>query len=142
MQTSGDPSPLLLDTSTAIALVIGDHDHHDSVFDALTGRELGLAGHAVFETFSVLTRLPTPSRLSSDTALDVIEANFPHTRFLSANASAQVLAQAVANGVAGGAIYDALVGAVAVEHGLTLVSRDRRAVATYRALEATIKILP
>ena len=37
-------------------------------------------------------------------------------------------------GIAGGAVYDALVGAAAVEHGLTLMTRDRRALDTYRRL--------
>lgn len=38
-------------------------------------------------------------------------------------------------GISGGTVYDALVGATAVEHGLKLVTRDRRALETYRALE-------
>ncbi|MCE7885671.1 MAG: hypothetical protein DYH08_17745, partial [Actinobacteria bacterium ATB1] len=37
-------------------------------------------------------------------------------------------------GLAGGSVYDALVGAVSVEHGLPLVSRDARAANVYRAL--------
>ena len=35
-------------------------------------------------------------------------------------------------GIAGGAVYDALVGATAIDHGCTLATRDRRAVDTYR----------
>ena len=38
-------------------------------------------------------------------------------------------------------MYDALVGAVAAQHGLTLVSRDRRALDTYRALGVTVELL-
>jgi hypothetical protein len=37
--------------------------------------------------------------------------------------------------IAGGAVYDALVGAVAVEHGLTLMTSNRRAADTYRRLD-------
>jgi predicted nucleic acid-binding protein len=34
-----------------------------------------------------------------------------------------------------------LVGAVAAEHGITLVTRDRRALSTYRALEVDVELL-
>jgi predicted nucleic acid-binding protein len=37
-------------------------------------------------------------------------------------------------GIAGGAVYDALVGAAAVEHGVPLMTRDRRAADTYRRI--------
>jgi len=36
-----------------------DHEHHETTFEALAHRRLGLSGHAAFETFSVVTRLPT-----------------------------------------------------------------------------------
>lgn len=38
-------------------------------------------------------------------------------------------------------MYDALVGATALEHGLTLISRDRRAAETYRALGVVVEML-
>ena len=38
-------------------------------------------------------------------------------------------------------MYDALVGAAAAEHGLSLFSRDRRALDTYRALGVTVEFL-
>ncbi|MGH8892975.1 MAG: hypothetical protein ACRDWY_06660 [Actinomycetes bacterium] len=44
-------------------------------------------------------------------------------------------------GIAGGSVYDALVAATAVEHALTLVSRDRRAWEAYRAVGADIERL-
>ena len=65
MQINAESDPLLLDTSAAVALVVSDHAHHDTTFDALADRELGLAGHAAFETYSVLTRLPPPNRLTA-----------------------------------------------------------------------------
>src|SRR5664279_5002978 len=48
----------LLDTSAAIALLVEDHEAHAATLEAVRGRRLGLAGHAWFETYSVLTRLP------------------------------------------------------------------------------------
>lgn len=139
--TSADPSPDLLDTSAAIALLVQDHDHHESTFAAVAGRQLGLAGHAAFETFSVLTRLPSSSRLVPQAVQRLLTANFPHSRFLSAERTASLLANLADYGIAGGGVYDALVGATALEQGLTLVSRDRRASDTYRALGVTVEML-
>jgi len=72
----------------------------------------------------------------------LIEADFPHTRFLSSEGSAALVAQLSASGVSGGAVYDALVAAAAAEHGLRLVSRDARAAGTYRAMGADLELLP
>ena len=58
MPASGSGPDLLVDTSVAVALTVADHEHHVATFEALGDRRLGLAGHAAFETFSVLTRLP------------------------------------------------------------------------------------
>ena len=138
--TSGSRSPVLVDTSAAVAFLVQDHAHHDSTFAALADRRLGLAGHAAFETFSVLTRLPSPSRLVA-AAHRVLAADFPHSRFLSRDGTASLLATLAEHRIAGGSVYDALVAAAAVEHGLTLVSRDRRAMDTYRALGVTVETL-
>lgn len=139
--TSGSRPPVLVDTSAAVAFLVQDHAHHDSTFAALADRQLGLAGHAAFETFSVLTRLPSPSRLVPTAAHRVLVANFPHSRFLSREGTASLLATLADHRIAGGSVYDALVGAVAGEHGLTLASRDRRALDTYRALGVTVETL-
>jgi predicted nucleic acid-binding protein len=125
----------LVDTSVAVPLVVADHEHHHAVVDAVGNKTLGLAGHAAFETFSILTRLPPPARRSPGAVARLIAHNFPATRFLSDQPAAELLARLGALGIAGGAVYDALVGAVAVEHGLTLMTRDRRAVDTYRRLD-------
>lgn len=132
MSTSAEP--LLLDTSTAIALVDPDHVGHQTVRAAVRGRRLGLAGHAEFETFSVLTRLPGAKRLAPAAAIRLIQVAFPETRHLSRTASARLLEECGQRGVTGGTVYDALVAAAAAEHKLTLVSRDARAMATYRAM--------
>jgi predicted nucleic acid-binding protein len=125
----------LVDTSVAVPLVVADHEHHHGVVEAVGNRTLGLAGHAAFETFSILTRLPPPARRSSGAVARLIAHNFPATRFLSDHAATELLARLGTLGIAGGAVYDALVGAAAVEHGLSLMTRDRRAVDTYRHLD-------
>lgn len=142
LPTRGSTEPCLLDTSAAIAFVQPSHLAHATTYAALVGRSKGLAGHAAFETYSVLTRLAPPDRLTPEAANRLIDVNFPHTRFLSSKGSAAVIAQLSARGIAGGAVYDALVAAVAAQHGLRLVSRDARAAGTYRAMGAELELLP
>jgi predicted nucleic acid-binding protein len=141
MPASGSRPDLLVDTSIAVALTVADHEHHETTFQALANRRLGLAGHAAFETFSVLTRLPPPARRTPATVARLLAAGFPCSRFLGADASAALLGELNALGIAGGAVYDALVGASAKEHGLTLATRDGRALETYRVLDVHVELV-
>lgn len=142
MPISASAAPVLVDTSVAVALSVADHAQHKTTVQALRGRPLGLAGHAAFETFSVLTRLPPPARRTPAAIARLLSANFPHSRFLSADAAATLLDDLDALGIAGGAVYDALVGAAANEHRLTLATRDTHALETYRALAVSVELLP
>lgn len=133
---------VLLDTSTAIALILEDHDAHITTLDALRGRRLGLAGHAWFETYSVLTRLPASLRRSPVDALRIMARNFPETVFLGEAEAAGLLDELVPLGISGGAVYDALVGAAARQHQRSLASRDARAQPIYEALGAETEVIP
>jgi predicted nucleic acid-binding protein len=141
MPSSADSPDALVDTSVAVALVVADHEHHTEMVRTLDGMVLGLAGHAAFETFSVLTRLPPPARRSPTVVHDILTANFPRSRYLSADAAATLHGRLAELGIAGGSIFDALVGAVAIEQAVVLCTRDRRAVETYRALGVEIRLL-
>lgn len=141
MPARGSGPDLLVDTSVAVALTVTDHEHHQTTFRAVGDLRLGLAGHAAFETFSVLTRLPPPARRTPAAVARLLAANFPHGKFLGARAAAALLGELHALGIAGGAVYDALVGAAANEHGLALATRDRRAVETYRALDVQVEFV-
>jgi predicted nucleic acid-binding protein len=141
MPASGSSATVLVDTSVAVALVVADHENHEDTFRALRGRTLGLAGHAAFETFSVLTRLPPPARRTAATVAKLLTNTFPETRFLGTRTAASLVAEMGAAGIAGGAVYDALVGAVANEHRLTLATRDRRAMEVYRTLDVDVELL-
>lgn len=140
MPTAAEPL-LLLDTSAAVPLVLADHEAHGSTTAALYGRELGLAGHAAFETWSVLTRLPGARRLSPAAAERLLAADFGHSRHLGAQQAAALLAALPSLRLSGGSVYDALVAAVAAEHDLGLVSRDRRAHGTYIRLGVRLRLL-
>lgn len=135
------PPELLVDTSVAVALVVADHEHHASVARAIGSRRIGLAGHAAFETFSVLTRLPPPARRDPTVVHQLLRANFSSSRFLPADEAADLLDRLADLGIAGGAVYDALVGAAAAAHRLPLATRDRRAVDIYRTLDVELEIL-
>jgi predicted nucleic acid-binding protein len=141
MPSSADAPDALVDTSLAVALVVEDHEHHAAVVAVAEGLVLGLAGHAAFETFSVLTRLPPPARRAPTVVREMLDANFPRSRFLSAGATSALQHQLVEAGIAGGAVFDALVGAVATEHGLPLLTRDRRALETYRVLDVDAQLV-
>ncbi len=140
--TSGSAPDVLVDTSAAVALTVGDHAFHDATVGALKGRRLGLAGHAVFETFSVLTRLPTPARRPPVVVARLMAANFPASRFLSAEGAERLLTELASGEISGGSVYDALVGAAAKEHLLVLATHDRRALDTYRVLGVDVEVLP
>lgn len=141
--TDADRRPIaLLDTSAAVALVVEDHEAHVATLEAVRGRRLGLAGQAWFETYSVLTRLPAGLRRSPADALRLLERNFPASEFLG-KAEAARLGRALAGlGISGGAVYDALVGAAARQHGLPLVSADGRARPVYEALGVDLELVP
>ena len=68
----------LLDTSVAVALLVSDHSAHERTIAQLPQGSLGLSGHAVFETFSVITRLPN-HRVSPAMAHTLISENFPRS---------------------------------------------------------------
>ena len=141
MPTRGNGPQILIDTSVAVALLVGDHEHHLATMGAIADRQLGLSGHAAFETFSVLTRLPPPARRPPDVVARLLADNFPQNRFLSPDRAA-VLIEAIGKaGIAGGSVYDALVAATAIEHGLKLATRDQRALVTYRALGVDVEML-
>ncbi len=141
MPTSGNEPDLLVDTSVAVALAVSDHQFHQLTIDSLDGRRLGLAGHAAFETYSVLTRLPPPARRTPAVVARLMTANFPENRFLSPRGASDLLGRFGEGEIAGGSVYDALVGATAVEHGLALATLDRRALDTYRVLSVNVEVL-
>jgi predicted nucleic acid-binding protein len=132
---------VLTDTSVAVALVVEDHVHHAATLRAIGNRSLGLAGHAAFATFSVLTRLPPPARRSPEAAVRLMSSNFPSISYLTTSAAEGLLPKLASLGIAGGSVYDALVGAAAAESGLVLLTRDARALPVYRALQVDVEVI-
>jgi predicted nucleic acid-binding protein len=141
MPTNTERGVVLLDTSAAIALIVEDHEAHLMTVRAVAGRRLGLSGHAWFETYSVLTRLPGGRRRSPADALRVLEHNFPGSVFLDERHAGLLGPQVAHLGISGGGVYDALVGATARQHGRNLISADRRARPVYEALGAGVELI-
>ncbi len=129
------------DTSIAIAALLADHPAHEAAADALATCKTTIA-HVAAETYSVLTRLPAPHRADATTAATALHERLPST-FLTLDASnhANAPSRLAAVGISGGATYDGLIALTALEHDLELLSRDRRAARTYRALGARFQLL-
>lgn len=135
MLIGADQTPdILLDTSVAVALLVADHELHARTVDATRGMHLGLAGHAWFETYSVVTRLPGAARRNPATAHELLERNFPGAWFLDPAGTAALGAELARLGIGGGSVYDALIGAAARHYDMPLLTSDRRAMRTYAAL--------
>lgn len=138
MATSAD---LLLDTSAAIALLDEAHPGYAATYRETRGLILGLAGHAMFETYSVLTRLPGEKRLGAGTAAHLIAHEFPGSAALPPAEFDDALTRLAAAGIAGGSVYDGLVGLAAQAAGIQLLSRDRRAAPIYAVLGVAFRLL-
>jgi hypothetical protein len=102
------------------------------------GRDVALCGHALAETYSVLTRLPGDLRLEPLDAARLIEERFEATLTLSPEVIRSLPGRLARLGIAGGAVYDAMVGLTAAEHDVALATRDLRAKGTYDAVGARV----
>ena len=130
-----------VDTSVAVPLLVRSHQHHADVVRWWGGQELTLSGHALAETYSVLTRLPGDARLSADDAARLLDARFTAPLALSGATARKVHVTLSRLGIAGGAVYDGLVALAAKEHGVALATRDARARGTYEAVGVDIIIV-
>ncbi len=133
-------TPLGLDTSVAVPLLVRTHRAHDPVVRWWGGREVALSGHALAETYSVLTRLPGDLRLAPADAARLLGDRFLKPLLLGQKVASRVPDVLARLEIAGGAVYDALVGLAAVEHGVDLATRDVRARSTYEAVGARVVI--
>ena len=132
---------LAVDTSVAVPLIVRSHPAHAAVVAWWNRQEIALSGHAVAETYSVLTRLPGDERLEPVDAARLLRTNFVPPLFLS-NVQARNLPDTLSRlGIAGGAVYDALVALAAKEHRAPLATRDARARSTYDAVGVEVIVV-
>lgn len=134
-------SEFACDTSVAVPLLLRHHRAHDAVMDVLHGHTLRLAGHAVSETYAVLTRLPGASRLAPDDAVTLLSARFATPVGLPTEAVRNLPRRFADAQLAGGSVYDALVALAAHHANLLLATRDGRARGTYERLGVEVYLV-
>ncbi len=98
--------------------------------------------HAAFETYSALTRMPDPNRMHPHEVLLFLDDWFAD-RWIGLPPGAQrlLLGRLTVSGIVGGATYDALIAATAAAEGATLVTADKRALATYERVGADVEFI-
>ena len=132
---------LAVDTSVAVPLLVRSHHDHAAVVRWWAGQEVALAGHALAETYSVLTRLPGDARLAPADAARLLKVRFAAPLVLSSSRTRELPDTLSHLGIAGGAVYDALVALAAEEHGVALATRDARARGTYDAVGVEVIVV-
>ena len=130
-----------VDTSVAVPLLVRSHHHHAAVARWWGGQEVTLSGHALAETYSVLTRLPGDARLAPADAARLLGARFSVPLVLDSSHARKLPGTLSRLGIAGGAVYDALVALAAKEHKVALATRDARARGTYDAVGVEVIVV-
>jgi predicted nucleic acid-binding protein len=126
------------DTSVVVAGLVSWHPDHE-IARAVLAKRPPVIAHVLVESYSVLTRLPPPRRLSARVAWAALDRAFPSLPSGLPPAKTRALLRTLAaGGIAGGSIYDAIVAATAIHAGLRLVTLDRRAHPTYRTVGAEV----
>lgn len=130
-----------MDASVAIPLLVASHEAHGMVVQWAAGRSLALSGHALAETYSVLTRLPGDARVAAGDAVALIDSNFGRQLPLAQEIAPNIHRELAERGVEGGAVDDGLVALAALGEGAALATRDARARSTYEALGVTVELI-
>lgn len=101
-----------------------------------------LPAHVILETIAVMTRLPGGLAAPTPQVVSALREWFPSDALALSPSDHSTLVETVERrALRGGQVYDALVGATAASAGYTLLSRDRRAEPTYRAVDAQVSLL-
>lgn len=132
----------VVDSGVAVAAFASWHESHAAALNELAGRPQ-IAAHSLLETFSVLTRLPAPHRAPAELVGRFLDAAFPGDPLtLDGGLYRQLVThRLVAIGLAGGATYDALIAETVRAVDGTLVTLDRRALATYDRIGCSAMLL-
>jgi predicted nucleic acid-binding protein len=105
-----------------VAAMCAWHEHHGRAAGEIrrrltAGESMVIAAPTVIETYSVLTRLPPPHRVSPTDALALLNANFlsadRESVALTVDDYHEIVRSAPISGIAGGRVYDAVIVACA-----------------------------
>lgn len=130
---------MLVDSSVAVPALVEGHAWHERALALVAAERPALAGHALFETFAVVTGLP--GRGHPEAVLTAIDRMFPNWLPLTSDGGRRALDRTAEVGLIGGAVYDALVGAAAAEADVELVTADKRARRTYASVGARARFV-
>lgn len=123
------------DSNCIVAVISRQHVHHERAMAEIDrrlsrGENLLLAAHSLVETYSVLTRIPEPARISPAVAWRALYEGFvPLGRVFSLSAEDYVLLlrRAAGAGIVGGAVYDAIIASCAgAAHAEVLLTFNER----------------
>ncbi|MBV8547268.1 MAG: PIN domain-containing protein, partial [Acidobacteria bacterium] len=109
-----------VDSSVLIAGLLSWHEFHERAFQALgkliAARLLLIPVPALIESYSVMTRLPSPHRLHPEVAYQLLHDSFSEVRVagLSPGSAWSFLSENVAAGISGGRVYDAVIASAAI----------------------------
>jgi predicted nucleic acid-binding protein len=112
---------IAVDSTVVIAALLSWHEFHQragqALENALAGRLLVIPFPVLVESYSVMTRLPSPHRLRPEIAHDLLHGSFAHARIvgLSARKAWTFLGDCVASSTAGGRVYDSVIASAAIE---------------------------
>lgn len=138
--TGGGPRDWACDAGVAIASLVSNHDAHEAMRAVVLERRPALAGPAVVQAYTALTRLPLPDRVRPEVAIDVLRRAFPV--WLDRQRTTTDALEAIARaGLGGTAVADGMVGLAAAYVGATLLTRDPRAARTYDTLGIPYELL-
>lgn len=126
---------LTADTSVLVASFASWHEHHDVAFAAVARLNVVVA-HCLLETYSVLTRLPAPHRMSAGVVSRYLDTSFGRHPVVGLPAEDQrkLIAMCAAQGLSAGSVHDALIAATCLRAKAKLLTLDGRARPTYAAL--------
>jgi predicted nucleic acid-binding protein len=130
-----------LDSSVLIPALVQRHPQFELAHPILRRPDLRLIAHATLETFSALTGGAVRPRVRPVEAARALRALDGRPLTLSVDGHLSVLESCGEHNILGGAIFDALIAATAMEHGVCLITRDERAVRTYDALGAEYELI-
>lgn len=132
---------IAVDTSVVVAAFASWHEGHLGAAAALARRPR-VPAHVLVESYSVLTRLPPPHRAPAPLVATFLRESFRGLPLvLSARAHQQLIEEAAEAGLAGGSIHDALIAATVRRAAARLLTRDRRAIATYERFGARCELM-
>jgi toxin FitB len=120
------------DTSVLVPALTSMHPQHLAMARAIDGLT-AVPAHCLVETYSVLTRLPSPYTVAASVAAAALANRFTALLQLPDDAALRIPAELSSVGVFAGATYDGLIAMIVMHHDAELLTRDRRAVATYAA---------